>query len=178
MKNLFYIFILLIFNSISAQSVDEFFVASANHYINSQNQEALDKVNKGLSQFPENQKLSELKRKIEEQQNQEQQQGENEKGQDQNEETEQNPDDNDNQQESGQQDGRNQGEQGTGSSDENPLENEGEENSQNNQNQGERLQQQRYDNILKALETQEQNTQRRLMMGKSKAKSGRNQKDW
>lgn len=161
-----------------AQEANEYFVASANHYINSQNEQALSTVKEGLSKFPEDKKLQELKKRIEDQKNNDEKEGDNKDGKKQEDDSQQKAEENPSQNESGQQDGRNKGEKGSGSSDEKPLEQEGEEETNRNPDNGKRLEQQRYDNILKALENQEQNTQRRLMMGKSKAKLRRNQKDW
>ena len=162
----------------SAQQVEDYFVSSANFYLQDNTELALKTVGKGLDKFPNDPKLMELKKKIEEQQDSDKQKGKDKEGEEEQENSKQNPEDNDGQQESGQEDGRNRGEEGTGSSDENPLNARGEEESENLRDQGERLQKQRYDNILKALENQEQETQRRLMLGKSKSKLGRKQKDW
>ena len=172
-------FLFLSFSSfLLAQSADQYFNASAYAYVQNDNDYALTAVNEGLGKYPSNKKLQELKKKIEEQKENEQQQRQQGENQEQDQNSEKNPDESNSEQQSGQQDGRNEGQEGTGSSDEDPLNAEGKENAQNNRNQGERLQQQRYDNILKALENQEQNTKRRLMMGQSKSKFGRKQKDW
>ena len=178
MRNFIIFLMFFATNSVCAQQVGDYFVPSANHYLQDETKEALATVNEGLSKFPNDKKLQELKKKIEEQQQDDQKKGEQKKGEDQKENSDQSPEDSESQQKSGQQDGRNKGEDGSGSSDETPLNKEGKEDSQNSKDQGERLQKQRYDNILKALENQEQDTQRRLMMGKSKSKFGRKQKDW
>lgn len=178
MKPVIIFLFFIVSGMLAAQSASEYFNNSAYAYVQSKNEDALKTVNEGLDKFPGDKKLTELKKKIEEQQENDQQQSENGENKEQDQNSNQNPEDNDSQQQSGQQDGRNEGEQGTGNSDEDPLNADGKENAQNNRDQGQRLQQQRYDNILEALKNQEQNTQRRLMMGKSKSKFGRKQKDW
>lgn len=163
-------YILFLHTLLNAQSVNEVFNGAANDYINSQNESALEKIEDGLIMFPENKKLQELKRKIEEEKDQDSKQGNqgNQEKAEQPSEDEQTPND------SGEQDGRNEGEKGSGSSDKNPLESRGEERNKNNAD----LQSERYNDILKSLKGQEQDTQRRLMMGKSKARIGRQDKDW
>lgn len=177
MKLILFTFLMGFTAFVAAQSADEYFNSSAYAYVQSNNRDAMEKVVEGLRKYPTNKKLQELKRKIEEQQDSEQQSNKDEQQQ-QDQNSTQNPDDNDSQQQSGQQDGRNQGNEGTGSSDQDPLNAQGEENAQNNRDQGQRLQQQRFDNVLKAIENQEQDTKRRLMMGKSKSNFGRKQNDW
>lgn len=178
MRSLIISCILLFSLPVLGQNVADYFVPSANHYLQNQNKEALEVVKEGLEKLPNNKKLLELKKKIEEQQEKNKEQGDTKEGDQPDQDAEKSADKSDTEQESAQNDGRNKGEQGTGSSDKDPLEAEGEEPSDNVQDQGERLQKQRYDNILKALENQEQETQRRLMMGDSKSKLGRKQKDW
>ncbi|MDG4950472.1 hypothetical protein NLM59_06020 [Weeksellaceae bacterium KMM 9724] len=174
------IILLMIFSSMAVygQNVDDFFVPSANYYLQDKTEDALDKVNQGLEAHPNNKKLLELKKKIEEQKERDKERGKNNEGKEQDDNAKQNPEENNSQQDSPQDDGRNRGEDGTGSSQEDPMNADGEEPSENIKDQGERLQKERYDNILKALENQEQDTQRRLMMGNSKSKLGRKQKDW
>ena len=48
--------------SVNAQQVDDYFVPSANQYLQDQTQEALETVNEGLKFFPYNKKLEELKK--------------------------------------------------------------------------------------------------------------------
>ena len=171
--------LLLIFSGfLSAQSAADYFNDSAFSYINSQNDDALTKVDEGLKKYPSDKKLQELKKKIQEQKDYDSQKGDNQDKSSQDQNSKQDPEENDSPQKSGQQDGRNEGQEGSGSSNEDPLNAEGKENAQNNRDQGQRLQQQRYDQILKAIENQEQSTQRRLMMGKTKSQLGRKQKDW
>lgn len=161
-----------------AQNSEEYFVASANSYLQNQTGEALEFIEQGLEEFPDDKKLQELKKKIEEQEQNESEQGENNQGEERDEDGEENPEDNDSMQKSGDPDGRNQGESGTGSSDEDPMNAPGNEDSDNVQDQGKRLLNQRYENILKALQNQEQEIQRRLLMGEAKRRMGRKQKDW
>lgn len=160
-----------------AQDAKEYFVASANHYINSQNEEALSVIKEGIAKFPDDKKLQELKKRIEEQNNSDSKKGDAKEGEESEEDNQENPEENQSETESGQEDGRNKGQEGTGSSDEKPQNQQGEEETNANPDNGKKLEKQRYNNILKALENQEQRTQRRLMMGESKTR-GRNQKDW
>lgn len=163
--------------TINAQSANDYFVGSANMYVNSKSQEALKVIEEGLETYPENPKLLALKQKIEE----EQAQGKgdsDEDGENSEDGSQQNPDENQNQQKSDQQDGRNQGEKGAGSSDDQSRNQDQQGTRDGSPNQGEDLQRQRYDKILKALQKQEQNTQRRLIMGDNKSQLGRKQKDW
>ena len=51
---------------VQAQNADTYFHQSANSYINSQIQQALETVDEGLSRYPNDAKLNELKRKLEE----------------------------------------------------------------------------------------------------------------
>lgn len=172
-------YILLFLTALSfAQNAEDYFVASANSYLQNQNNEALDFIDQGLTEYPNDEKLQALKKKIEEQQQSESEEGENNQGEENDDSAEENPEDNDSMQQSGDPDGRNQGERGTGSSDEDPLNAPGNEDSDNVQDQGKRLLNQRYENILKALQNQEQEIQRRLLMGEAKSRLGRKQKDW
>ncbi|MDO5656074.1 MAG: hypothetical protein Q4G27_08045 [Flavobacteriaceae bacterium] len=177
MRGLVFFLFVNLFSVINAQSADDYFNSSAYEYLQNNHQTALEFINKGIDEYPGNKKLQELKKRIEEEQEQNQQ-GEGNKQNTPNDGQDQKQDPSQNNQNAGQQDGRNEGEQGSGSSDQDPLNATGSEESNHNRDQGARLKQHRYDNILKALEQQEQNTQRRLMMGKSKSKLGRKQKDW
>lgn len=176
MKSLFSYILLFSVSFAFSQNAEDYFVTSANSYLQNQTQKALDLVEQGLEEFPEDRKLQELKKKIEEQQEGEGEGGENNQGND--EQAKDNPEETDSPQESGDPDGRNQGEQGTGSSDENPLDAIGDEDSENVEDQGKRFRNQRHENLLKALKNQEQDIQRRLLMGEAKSRAGRKQKDW
>lgn len=176
-KYLYTILIILGLQTIYAQSADDYFAQSAYAYINSQTDQALERVNQGISQYPNNQKLQALKQKIEEQKD-------NEAGQDQ--QSQQQPSEDDSQQQSdpqdsqnqqGQQDGQDRGEQGAGSSDQETRENEGQQ-SEADKQENTSQESSRYDRMLEALSKQEQNTQKRLLMGESRQRLGRNQKDW
>lgn len=160
-----------------AQSAEDYFVGSANQYVNSKSKEALQIIEDGLQKYPDNPKLKALKQKIEEEK--EQNQGDSNSDSDQSDKgSQQEEDKTQNQQKSDQEDGRNKGEQGAGNSDEQARNQQEKNPDEGNPNNGQELQQQRYDQILKALKNQEQNTQRRLMMGDNKAQLGRKQKDW
>ncbi|WP_018127421.1 hypothetical protein [Balneola vulgaris] len=82
---------------VQAQNADTYFHQSANSYINSQIQQALETVDEGLSRYPNDAKLNELKRKLEEekekqqqQQQQQQEQQQEEQDQDQEQQEQQN----------------------------------------------------------------------------------------
>lgn len=69
-----FIFAMLANVQVQAQSADEFFHGAANAFINADMQKALETVERGLSQYPNNSNLSQLKRLIEEEREKQQQQ--------------------------------------------------------------------------------------------------------
>ncbi|MXV37182.1 hypothetical protein GO491_00615 [Flavobacteriaceae bacterium Ap0902] len=161
-----------------SQSADDYFIDSANEYVNSKSDEALRIIGEGLEKYPDNPKLQALKQKIEEEKDQDNDKGEADRDGEESEEGKQESEENQSQQQSNQEDGRNRGEDGAGSSDQQPRTQEGSNDKEGNPKNGTDLQQQRYNQILESLKKQEQNTQRRLMMGENKSQLGRKQKDW
>lgn len=178
MKKILGIILLLIFAIGGyAQTADDLFAQSAYAYINSQNDQALELVNDAIKKYPTNLKLHALKEKIEEQKDNQGGEGEQSQTQPQQDDSDQESEEQDDQNQRGQQDGRDEGEQGAGSSDQDTREQQGDQSdSQNPENTS--LESSRYDRMLEALSKQEQNTQRRLLMGESRQRMGRNQKDW
>lgn len=156
------------------QSANDYFVQSANQYVNSQLDKALNIVDEGLSKFPNNVKLEALKKKIEEQKKQKSEG--NNKNNKNSEQGNQNKQD-ENSQSPKQDEGENNGDLGTGNSDKKPENNDSHNENMGNPNNGNN-EHKNYDYILKALKKQEQKTQRRLMTGANKANLGRKQKDW
>src|SRR5690554_2369594 len=81
MKYIFTLFVLgfalLASTQAQAQTVEEYFHGAANAFINADMQNALETVDRGLSQYPNNDNLSQLKRLIEEEEKEKQQQQQN-----------------------------------------------------------------------------------------------------
>ena len=107
-----------------AQDADSFFHRGANSYINSQLNQAIQIVDEGLFQHPNDAKLNALKQKLEEEKEKQQQQQQNQQNQDQEQQQEQ-----DQQQENQEQNEEEQQEQeqGEGSEENEPKPEEGKE---------------------------------------------------
>src|SRR5690554_3656277 len=93
MKYIFTLFVLgfalLASTQAQAQTVEEYFHGAANAFINADMQSALETVDRGLSQYPNNDNLSQLKRLIEEEkEKQEQQQNQQQSSEEQQQEEE------------------------------------------------------------------------------------------
>lgn len=175
MKIFVSISLLFIGHLLFSQNAKDYFVASASAYVNSKNDEALTIVNQGLTKFPEDSKLTELKKKLE-QQKQEQQKNKQDEGKNKDENQKQ-KDKDQSQQKSKQENGKNQGQEGSGNSPEDVKNQKGEADNEF-ENSGIDWDKKRKENLLKALESEEKKTQRRLLMNDSKSKMASKQKDW
>lgn len=169
MKKILCIFVFLSFVWVRAQTGQEYFVSSANLFLQNKNSEALSRVTEGLSKFPNNKKLQALKQKLEQQQkdDKEQQENSNKQQQQQKDDTEK---------DKGDPEGKNNGEQGNGQNKLMP-----ESSQQDEKKQGspyDFLEKERQANRLNALKDEEKFTKRRMMMGEGRAKAGRRAKDW
>ncbi|MCK0199903.1 hypothetical protein [Ornithobacterium rhinotracheale] len=169
MKRILSLLVFLSFVCGYAQTSEEYFVSSANLFLQNKNSEALSRVTEGLEKFPDSKKLQALKQKLEQQQKDDKEQQENpDKDQQQKKD---NPE-----KDKGDQKGENNGEQGKGQNDQMPQAPEQEE--KPNGSPQDFLEKERQANRLKVLQEQEKMTKRRMMMGESRAKAGRKSKDW
>lgn len=157
MRNLI-IFISLFLSALAfGQSRDDFFIESGNLYLKNKYSEALELVNEGLYNFPNDKKLEALKKKLEEEEkkNNKKNNQENRSNSQKNNQKEQNDS------------------QTKEQNNETP-ENDGEDARRFNED----LQREMYNNILKSLEKEEKRTRRRMMREMGQVKSVRKEKDW
>lgn len=173
-KSYFFLLIIISINT-KAQTAKEYFVGAANLYINSKNSESLKKVDEGLVKYPKDEKLRKLKDKLKQKQQDDKREGEQENGNKSAQNNKQKGEEKDTPSNAGKENGEDNGKKGTGESNLTPEEKKGREGAQES---ARNLEKSRYDNILKALEKQEQNTQRQLMMGRTQLKAGSKEKDW
>ncbi len=167
--------ILLIFVRVSwSQNAEEFFNLSSQEYIQGNKEIAMQTVNKGLNQFPNNPKLTALKEKLEEEQeNQDKNQDqENKENQDKKQDEKQQ----ENQQQNDQQNQENEPKDERGKRKPNepkpePKDGEGEP-------RKEQISREDAERLLKSLDKDEQEIQRKLNQQKIKEKPIKTEKNW
>lgn len=103
-KLLILLFPILLTTTVWAQNADEYFHSGAQSFINADLQTAINQVEAGLAQFPNDPKLNELMQKLQEEQEKQQQQSQNQQQQQNQEQQEQNEQEQENQQNQDQQD--------------------------------------------------------------------------
>mgnify|MGYP005810344033 CR=1 FL=1 len=156
-----FLFTVLFAISVQAQDAESFFHRGANAYINSQLNQAIQTVDEGLFQFPNNTKLNELKQKLEEEKEKQEQQEQEQEKQEQNEE----------QQQEEQQEQKQDQEEGEGSEENEPKPEEGEE------IDSKEISKEDAEKILKALAQKEKELLKDFKKKKSKD-SATHDKDW
>jgi len=182
MKNFFFI---LIFSGISfaanGQSADTYFHSGAQAFINADLQQAIQQVQTGLQQFPNNPKLNALMKKLKEEQqrqqqqqkNQQQQQDqENQQKQDQQQQQQDQQDNQDQQKEQEQQEQEQNQQQGKQSQDEENAEEMNPENMDMQQ-----MSKEEAEKILQALAQKEKELLKEFKKKKTDG-SAKNEKDW
>lgn len=161
MKNWF-IFTFMFFSVLLwGQSKEDYFIESANLFLNNKNTEALDRVEEGLYKFPNDKKLEALKKKLEEQK-----EGKQNKEKDQNEKSEKNK----NKENKESNENKKKQEQNKASGKEKEKTEEPQTNSD--------LREEMYNSILKSLEKEEKKTKKRLMRQMGKREYTQKEKDW
>ena len=171
-----FLFVVLFAVAVQAQDADSFFHRGANSYINSQLNQAIQIVDEGLFQYPNDAKLNALKQKLEEEKEKQQQQQQNQQNQDQEQQDqeqdnqEQNQDQEQENQEQNEEEQQDQ-EQGEGSEENEPKPEDGKEvNSKE-------ISKEDAEKILKALAQKEKELLKDFKKKKSKD-SATHDKDW
>ncbi|MBV7440232.1 hypothetical protein KRX57_02250 [Weeksellaceae bacterium TAE3-ERU29] len=157
MKNWF-IFTLICFSGfLWGQSRDDYFIESANLFLNNKNTEALDKVEEGLYKFPKDKKLEALKKKLEEQKESEKNKKEQNNKTNKNKQDERNNENNKKQEQKASGKEKNQTEEPQTNID---------------------FRKEMYNSILESLEKEEKRTKKRLMRQMGKREYTPKEKDW
>jgi membrane protein involved in colicin uptake len=171
-----FLFTILLVASVQAQDAESYFHRGANSYINSQLNQAIQIVDEGLFQYPNDSKLNSLKQKLEEEKEKQQQQQQNQQNQnqDQQEQEQDQQEQNQDQQQENQEQNEDQQqdqEQGEGAEENEPKPQEGKEvNSKE-------ISKEDAEKILKALAQKEKELLKDFKKKKSKD-SATHDKDW
>lgn len=165
-----FLFTVLFAISVQAQDAENFFHRGANAYINSQLNQAIQTVDEGLFQFPNNAKLNDLKQKLEEEKEKQEQQQQNQQNQDQ-EKQEQEQEQQEQNEEQQQEEQKQDQEEGEGSEENEPKPEEGKE------IDSKEISKEDAEKILKALAQKEKELLKDFKKKKSKD-SATHDKDW
>lgn len=165
-----FVFLLLISATAFAQSADEYFHSGAQSFINADLQTAINQVQNGLDQYPNDAKLNALMEKLQEEQEKQQQQQQNQEQQNQEQQSEQEQEQNQNEE---QQDQENQQQESEGENQEqqDPQEMNAE------QLESQQISKEDAEKILQALAQKEKELLKEFKKKKS-AGSAKHDKDW